>query len=385
MRHKRNSYQTGSLTTEPRKNGPDMWVFRWREQTTDGSIVRPKEVVGSVKQFPTKASAQKACMGLQMAANTASTAKHSPSLSSIADHYRREELIPEKGKRQRTREVYEHQLRDLILPTWGSRRVSELKPAAIEKWLQSMSCSNGSKAKTKGVFSALVRHAVAHDWASSNPLEHVRQSAVSSQVYQTLNPIQVQALLVELRGPFRCLVYTAAVTGLRRGELFGLRWEDVDFAKQEIHVRRSLVDQVEGPPKTVASRKPIPLSPDLAEALQIWKAVSKYGAEQDWVFASPHSKGRLPYWPDAVLKRHVRPAAIRAGLTEHIGWHCFRRTLATLLVANGENVKVSQELLRHSSAETTLSIYAQAVDGARRDAQQKVASMFKPASVLAVA
>jgi integrase len=144
------------------------------------------------------------------------------------------------------------------------------------------------------------------------------------------------------------------VTGLRRGELFGLKWEDVDFVEAEIRVVRSVVDQVEGPPKSLASRRPIPMSSEPASALANWRKQTNFPNPGDWVFASPQALGKRPYWPDAVLKRHVLPAAERAGITKKIGWHSFRRTLATLLQSSGASVKTTQELLRHSSPVLTL-------------------------------
>ena len=55
-----------------------------------------------------------------------------------------------------------------------------------------------------------------------------------------------------------------------------------------------------------------------------------------WVFASPEKLGQQPYWPDRALRRVVRPAAVRAGIVKHIGWHTFRHSFATLLKANGK-------------------------------------------------
>src|SRR5438105_14831200 len=69
-----------------------------------------------------------------------------------------------------------------------------------------------------------------------------------------------------------------------------------------------------------------------------------------WVFASPYYKdGQVPYWPDSALTDFVRPAATRAGITKRVGWHPFRHTYSTLLRANGTDVKVQSELLRHSN------------------------------------
>src|SRR3984885_14701887 len=82
------------------------------------------------------------------------------------------------------------------------------------------------------------------------------------------------------------------------------------------------------------------------------------------------------------MVRHVQPAAGRAGIRKRIGWHTFRHTLATLLQASGAGVKVTQELLRHSSAIMTLGTYAKAVTGDKRDAQDTVGALFlKPQQV----
>jgi integrase len=165
------------------------------------------------------------------------------------------------------------------------------------------------------------------------------------------------------------------MTGLRVGELLALRWSDIDFAKGQVSVTRSIVLQRVGDCKTEASRKPVPLDPRLAEALYNWRLISPYPQLDDWVFASPHSNGSLPYWPSAFFRAHILPAANVLGI-EDIGWHTFRRTYATLLKANGEDVKTVQELLRHANSLVTMNLYAQAVTQTKRDAQSRVVSML---------
>jgi site-specific recombinase XerD len=78
------------------------------------------------------------------------------------------------------------------------------------------------------------------------------------------------------------------------------------------------------------------------------------------------------------LQKVIRPAAQRAGIIKRIGWHTFRHTFSTLLVANGENVKVVQELMRHASSRCTLEIYSQAHIQAKRQAQQRLVNMILP-------
>lgn len=168
----------------------------------------------------------------------------------------------------------------------------------------------------------------------------------------------------------------ASFTGMRRGELFGLRWADLNFERQEIRIVRSLVDQIEGKPKTETSRKPLPMSAELVAALTAWRKQTRYAKATDWVFASPVSFGKLPYWPDMLLRRHILPAAKRLGIHKRIGWHTFRRTAASLLMASGSSVKTTQELMRHATSDITLELYAQAVTEDKREAQSALAALI---------
>ena len=374
--HRRDRYQRGSLTIEGRANGPDVWVYRWRESVGKGTTAQRKRIIGTKKQYPTEAAAWRAVDALRLDINAESLSTSDLTVNEVIAHYKSIELADSNSKTARTKDVYRHQLDDIIAPRWGSHLLSEVKPIAVEKWLNEMPIAPASRYKTKGVMSVLFQHAMRYEWADRNPVRLVRQSAMPEQEAVVLEPVEVQALLSELREPFRTLILLASVTGLRRGELFGLKWEDINFRDAEIRIERSVVDQVEGPPKTLASRRPIPMSAELASALEGWKKQTEYTEPDDWVFASPLALGQRPYWPDAVLKRHVLPAAQRAGITKHIGWHTFRRTTATLLHAAGVSLKTTQELMRHASPDITLGIYAKAVTADKRQAQNTLAALF---------
>ncbi len=371
-------YQHGSLAIERRKNGSPVWVYRWRETSAAGDRVKRKKIVGLKTAFPSKAAAMRAVEGLQLDINTESVSGSSAPLTidQLIEHYRDTELNSSNKKSARTKQVYLHQLVHFISPKWGKCRLQDVKPIAVETWLAGLPVAPGSRAKTKGVMSVLYQHAMRYGWATANPIRLVRQSALPFQEEIVLTPVEVAALLSELRDPFHTLILLACVTGLRRGELFGLKWEDIDFREAELHVVRSIVDQVEGPPKTLASRRALPICAELVSALQGWQAQTEFPGPDDWVFASPQALGRKPYWPDAVLKRHVLPAAERACITKRIGWHSFRRTLATLLQSGGASVKTTQERLRHSSPVMTLGTYAKAVTADKRSAQDAIAALF---------
>jgi len=114
----------------------------------------------------------------------------------------------------------------------------------------------------------------------------------------------------------------------------------------------------------------------MAEDLFRWRRQSPYPMAYDYVFASPTMRGTQPYWPDNIMKRHIRPVASEAGIHKNIGWHTFRHTFGTLLKANGEDVKTVQELLRHANSRITLDVYTQTVTSNKRAAQGKVVRMM---------
>jgi integrase len=120
------------------------------------------------------------------------------------------------------------------------------------------------------------------------------------------------------------MVLLDVVTGLRAGVLFALKWADINFNRNEISVTRSIVMQAVGPCKTEASQKPVPLAPLLAKTLRAWRRHTRYKAPEDWVFASPHSNGRKPYWGQSLMSSHIRRVAEQVGIVKRIGWHTFR-------------------------------------------------------------
>ena len=183
---------------------------------------------------------------------------------------------------------------------------------------------------------------------------------------------ETKALLSELKDPFWTMVFLAATTGLRVSELLGLKWQDISFDLLEIHLIRAIVDGVVGDMKTEASRKPLALDSALAEVLVAWRGQTPYNRDEDWVFASPEKLGQQLYWPDSALRKAIRPAAVRAGILKHISWHTFRHSFATLLKANGEDVKVVQESLRHANSRITLDVYTQGLMPTKRQAQGRV-------------
>ena len=380
MMFKRTRYQSGSLTRETRKTGPAVWIFRWREQTPEGTVNR-KVQVGTVEKYRSKSLALQAVEGLRININKQTF--EPKTVKELIEHYTEKELSENSAKAYSTRHVYSSCIKTWILPKWGEYALAEVRTVAVEEWLGSLhDLSPGSKAKVRNIMSAIFEHAIRYDWMIRNPITLVRQSAKRKNIPVVLEVHEIKALLDELKQPFKTMVFVAACTGLRVSELLALQWQDIDTERSQITLQRSIVHQVVSHEmKTEVSKKPIVLDSGLAEVLMDWRSVTPFNQGWDWVFASPEMKGSQPYWPDSAMRKVIHPAAVRAKITKHIGWHTFRRTLATLMVANGESTKVLMEALRHANSRVSLEIYAQAMNPAKRLAQGKVIEMIRTAKV----
>ena len=242
-------------------------------------------------------------------------------LETLVRHYREHELpdifherkpnpgsLDEGQKTYSTQYAYEIYIKSWILPRWRSYRLADVKAVDVEAWLKILPLARGTKAKIRNIMSALFAHAIRWEWTEKNPITSVRQSAKRSRTPDVLTPEEINALLSKLPEPLRTAAELDAFTGLRRGELIGLQWQDVDFDKLLIHVRRSVVMMVEGTPKTEASAKDVPLDSALAESLNRFRDTSAYKQPTNWVFASPRMKGKQPWWPETLWRRYGKPA-----------------------------------------------------------------------------
>ena len=376
-------YQRGYLRCAKRKCGSYRWEFLWRENDDAGKRVRRTAVVGTLEEYPTQDEALRAVNGLRMQINADRNRRPVRPLliADLIDHYVHTELSPNADWHSHaTRIVYRYFMKKWIQPHWGKTDLAAVRTTAVQHWLRGLQRADGTplanptKAKIRNLFSVLFNHAIRYEWLEQgrNPITLVRQSAMRKSTPQVLDPNEIQGLLLQLDSCFRLMVMLDVTTGLRRSELFALKWLDVDFSNLTIDVQRSIYLGKIGTCKTEASRKPVPLDERVAADLWLWRENSKYQNPSDWIFASPRVGGKQPFWPDIVMQKIIRPAASRAGIRKVIGWHTFRHTYSTLLIANGENVKVVQELMRHASTRFTIEIYTQARIEAKRQAQQRL-------------
>jgi integrase len=368
-----NRFQNGSLTLVKNKKADASWLFRYYEDV-DGKRVHRNLKVGTVRELPRRRDAEKAVLSLR--SNINSGVRAPETVNDLVTHYRKHELTLER-KAFATVEVHESILTLYILPKWGAFRLTEVKTVAVEHWLGSLPYAPATKTKIRNLMSALYSHAIRHEWILHNPISKVRTSAKRLREPDVLTPPEFQALLKELPLRERAAVMLAGSTGLRRSELFALRWSDINFFTMEVAVTRSVVRNHFGETKTEASRKPVPLHPSVQQVLAEWRGESDYKADGDFLFPSIRKNGKQPLMPDMVLKKLIRPALTRAGVEgKVIGWHSFRHSLATNLRSLGVDVKVAQELLRHANSRITMDLYTQAVSSDKRSASARQVALM---------
>ena len=387
----RTRIQRGGVNLDVSSSGKQIWVFRWRETRPDGRRAPRKRVIGTLEEYPTKKAAENAARGFRLdLVDQGSAALVQITMKELVDHFSEHEQVDkgEEGRAYSTRDRCESVLNCWILPRWGKTAIDQIRTVAVEDWLRSIPRAKGTRSKIRNTMSALYNHAIRWEFTDKNPItgpvrgSGVRQSAKRERIPDLLEVEEFQLLQAELRIRERILVWLDMTLGLRRGELAGLRWEDIHFEELTIMAQRSVVDQVVGKVKTEASKRPIPIDPFIAEDLLLWYRTTKYNRPEDYVFATDapragKKRGKQPVWLSKVMSYRIQPVAKRLGIAKRIGWHTFRRTYTTLLHANGEDVKVVQELLRHGSARITLDVYAQAMTPAKRRAQGKVVAMLR--------
>jgi integrase len=405
-------YQNGCLTTITRKDGIERWQFRWRARDPDGSLRPCKKTIGPVSEYPLKSrKLQELLLSLRMTINTqASTKLNSISMAALVEHYTQTELAEpedeESGKAYSTRRKSKQLLQRWVIPRWGKVRIDAITTVSVENWLKTLfrvkkptkevpeeespkvRLARGTRAKIRNTMSALYNHAIRWQFTDKNPItgpvkgSGVRVSAKRMAIPDILTVDEMQRLVSAVGVRERALLFLDMVTGLRRGELAGLKWEDVDFLNLQINVTRSVVDQHVGKCKTEISQRPVPIDQYTAADLLAWYQETPFRGASDWVFATNSNRagkkrGKQPLWLSKVMDHFIKPVAKSLGIEKRIGWHTFRRTYSSVLKNNGEDVKVVQELLRHASTKVTLDIYAQALTPAKRAAQRKVVEMIR--------
>ena len=211
---------------------------------------------------------------------------------------------------------------------------------------------------------------------SRNPTQGCALPKVEHKEMKTLTADQLSAFFQEARdsGVYE-LYYLDLATGLRRGELLGLKWTDVDLDRGVLKIQRAISRQngkvVEAPLKTKNAYRILPLS---ADAISVLMHQRRKTGSSEWVFPSP-SGG--PMSPDSVL--HMLQRVLKRAGLPRIRFHNLRHTFATMALQNGVDVKTASSMLGHYSAGFTLDTYAHVTTDAQLKAAQTMGNILSRA------
>ena len=379
-------YQRGALRLVQRTKGK-IWLLRFRTIRDDGKRVEHGIAVGWLKDLPTRKDAWDAVerKRLTNTINNSITGRHPITFGELARHYLANELPEDQSeatmpKDHSTAVTYRRYLNRWVLPRWEEQGCLSVEPLEVERWFKDLGKRRGldhpTRSKIRLVMNLVYRHGIRYGLLprieEANPIKWVRQSSKSSFEPVILTLPQAFDILEHLDLRMRTMVLVAAATGLRISEILALRWREAEFARQQLMVRRKYVYGQFGEPKSKASKAPVPLHPILAAHLQLWREETPYAKDDDLIFPSLRLKGKKPPAANMLVADHLRPAAEKAGVTappRAFGFHTFRRTLATVLVANNVDPKVVQEALRHQGIRTTLELYAKTITANKVEAQ----------------
>jgi integrase len=272
-----------------------------------------------------------------------------------------------------------------IVPALGHIKLKKLTPLHVQQFYGAKLESGLSKRTVEYIHTVLhaaLKQAVRWELVPRNVTEAVDPPRPNNKERPTFTLEQARLLLEAARGDrFEALYVLAIHTGMRRGELLGLSWDDVDLEKGLLHVRQALAPDGKsfGYPKTAKGRRRLRLTSETVDALKkhrIAQNEERLRQGSSWrdhglVFCSMVG---TPMSPDNLVRRSYKPLLNRAALPQ-IPFHCLRHTFATLMMPNG-HPKVVQEMLGHSRVSTTLDIYSHASQDMQDEAVRRFGTLF---------
>jgi integrase len=284
----------------------------------------------------------------------------------------------QRGLRPRTLEHDLWALSTHLLPHFHRMPLPEITPREIDRYMtakaQQSNLSNRSINKTLQVLSAVLETAVEYALLESNSAKGRRRRLPETPpARRHLEPIQVEALLdaaadLDAEDPRgrrhrRPLIATLAYAGLRVGELLAIKWGDVDLAGGQIQVRQA---------KTPSGVREVDIQPELRDVITFWKVETAHPERDDYVFPTstgkPENRNNLRRRVLMRTLNHAREKGrgLEVALPNSIAPHDLRRTFASWLIGEGQDVAYVMDQLGHTDPKMTLGLYAKALKSKRR-------------------
>ena len=243
-----------------------------------------------------------------------------------------------------------------ILPVIGDYRIRDITPMQIQAIMANLSDkSNSLQSKVLVNMRSIFNAAQENGLVAKSPVSvMLKPGGKRTPEKETLTPQESQLLLERVKNPrARTFLLIALHTGMRRGEIVGLQWEDIDFTTKMVHIRHNAVmsetsTTVNDFLKTKSGRRDVPLSEELGE----WLAAQKKTSHSKYVLAMQNHKPLTKSSYKSMWKLIERELP-----DTHVTAHILRHTYITRLFEAGLDIKEIQYLAGHSTVDMTLKVY----------------------------
>ena len=284
----------------------------------------------------------------------------------------------------KTQACYENRIYTHIIPSIGKIPLNKLTQNDLQQFYTKLKKSGRKRLTEKygeGLSDRMVRSchttcraalekAVAEGLITVNPAIGCKLPPKKSKEMQVLTQAEIMRFLIQAKAEgYYELFLLELTTGMRRGEILGLKWSDLNMQTGDLHISRQVV-KVNGKTtvstlKTKSSTRTIRLAKEMVELLTKMKEASK----SEWMFPSP-VKENAPRDPSAVYRRFQ--LILERADCKKVRFHDLRHTFATMAIENGMDVKTLSAMIGHVSAETTLDIYSHITDTMQQQAAAKI-------------
>ena len=364
-------YQQGAIRRVKRAKG-FAWEFRYYV-VESGERVRKVQTFDSAI-YKTEKAVRQHLEGFIVKLNEKTEYARSAGVTfnALLDRYIEEEM----PARHSTKGSYTSIINKRLRPQWGTSLISEIRPADLHAWFQSLALAPVTKGHLRSLMHKLFDLATLWEYLPlerRNPIEIVKIKNVTMRSKESvvLSPDQFRDVVKRLPENVNMIAVTMGCLGLRVSEALGLKWSDIDWELQTVTIRRSAYRGAIDETKTTSSKAKLPLHPVLAELLVVWRTKG----DSEWVFANPSTD--MPYQSPSMQQRWIRPAGEAIGI-QGLGFHSLRHSYRSWLDSAGIAPGVTKDLMRHSAISTTFNVYGRALSLEKREANSRVIEMLFP-------
>jgi integrase len=276
-------------------------------------------------------------------------------IPTVAEYYKISFELHAQSRKASTKYNYEIAFNLHILPTFGDKRLDAIKPSDIQRWQNQLLTKLMPRRVRvlRAAFNTIFDDAIRDEIIDKNPIQKVKIPPIQKIESKSFSLEEMHTIISTAQGELKSFVALGFFTGMRSGELIGLKWEDVNFQKKEIHIKRAIKMGIVSTPKTKSSTRTIDILDILLPYLQ--EQYKRTGKEKSYVFLNSDNEHYydIKRIRDTKWKRLLQDCEI-----EYRTIYQMRHTFATIMIEHGEDILWVSNMLGHTDSSMTLQMYA---------------------------